>query len=148
MPEVTNHNRGLSGGRDADRNKPKTPATRGIPPCQQPPCRSQPTLKVRSFGHLAQDIAYLRRGCGLVVAPFKEGFRIGTDVVDADGMRARADRERKRRNHTVAATAVSAPSIPVGPPKPVIPPACGCGRIASHQGRCWVRRGWKGPTPT
>jgi hypothetical protein len=108
---------------------------------------SEPTdAEVRSFGHLAQDIAYLRRGCGLVVAPFKEGFRIGTDVVDADGMRARADRERKRRNHTVAATAVPAPSIPVVPPKPVIPPACGCGRLATHQGRCWVRRGWKGPT--
>ena len=46
------------------------------------PDHSEPTdAEVRAFGHLAQDIAYLRRGCGLVVAPFKDGFRIGTDVV-------------------------------------------------------------------
>ncbi len=78
------------------------------------PGHSEPTdAEVRAFGHLAQDIAYLRRGCGLIVAPFKDGFRIDGDVVGAAELRARADRERKRRNHKAAATVLSAPARPL-----------------------------------
>lgn len=55
----------------------------------------------RSFGDLAEDIAFLRRGCHLTVAPFHGAFRIGTnadlDCVTSSALQARARREREAR---------------------------------------------------
>ena len=56
----------------------------------------------RQFGDLASDIAYLRRGCHLTVAPFHGGFRVGdgaaVEVVTADGIAARAREYRARHS--------------------------------------------------
>lgn len=56
----------------------------------------------RAFGDLAEDIAYLRRVCMLTVAPYHGEYRIGVgraddDVIDGEGIRARATAERERR---------------------------------------------------
>lgn len=70
----------------------------------------------RSFGELAGDVAYLRRGCGLLVAPFKGSFRIGSDVVDESAVRARAQQERERRApapKAIARPCSPAPTVPV-----------------------------------
>lgn len=126
--------------------------------------RPEPTAAERkTFGDLADDVAYLRQACGLLVAPFKGEFRINTDVVDKDGLRARAQRERIRRNHVQPAKTLPTPAPgPVAHPAPVLPTSplpkgkpivigldranlCGCGRALNHYGRCWVRRGKPGP---
>ena len=71
-------------------------------------------------------------------------------------LRARADRERKRRSYKAAATALPTPAAArtAGVPKPAahkheaaIPadPICPCGRPNSHGGRCWSRRGLRQP---
>lgn len=115
----------------------------------------------RAFGDLAEDIAYLRRVCFLIVAPFRDGYRVGPgraddDVVDAEGLRARAEKERARRAGTLTATplpraaAVLHSAAPIGlatktPKTMPMDGICRCGRPNSHRGRCWARRGWTGP---
>ena len=59
-------------------------------------------IERRQFGDLADDIAFLRRGCGLTVARYRDDFRIGTTVTDLDivsesALATRAARERARR---------------------------------------------------
>jgi hypothetical protein len=55
----------------------------------------------RTFGDLADDVAYLRRVCWLTVAPYREGFRVGegasVEVLTAEQLQRRAERERDRR---------------------------------------------------
>lgn len=55
----------------------------------------------RQFRELAEPIAYLRRACLLTVAPFHGDFRLGdsphVEVLDADGIVARAKKEREAR---------------------------------------------------
>lgn len=69
----------------------------------------EPTAQeLRRFRSLAWDIAYLRRACGLVVAPFHDGFRIDNQVVTADELAERARRERE--------AASSEPPPPSAPP--------------------------------
>ena len=142
-----------------------------------PANQSWPPTEVerRQFGELADDIAFLRRGCGIMGAPFQDGYRLDDVVVFADGLQARAKRERARREPGRAATAVPS-ARPVEAPAPKPPPVeaaaraaqidtelagyvrrlipakaptlgtmCKCGRPDSHQGRCWHRRGWTGP---
>lgn len=127
-----------------------------------------PTPQERSrFGELADDVAYLRRVCGLLVAPFEDGYRIQRDKVDADGLvaRATAERARRRTDAPKAAVATSKPAVaaPVAPrvmtkdahrelhagiakaARPTKPATCGCGKPGSHPGRCWFRRGLPDP---
>lgn len=76
------------------------------------PTTATPTsVERRAFGDLADDVAYLRRVCMLIVAPFQGDYRIGVgraddEVVDADGIRARAAAERQRRPATPPAKAM------------------------------------------
>lgn len=72
----------------------------------------------RAFGDLAEDVAYLRRGCHLTVAPYRGGFRVGegaaVEVINAAELRARAPKERETRgkqqiNQTKRGKAASIP---------------------------------------
>lgn len=59
-------------------------------------------IERRQFGELADDIAFLRRGCGLTVARYRDDFRIGTTVTDlevvpASAIAGMARREREKR---------------------------------------------------
>jgi len=117
----------------------------------------------RLYGDLADDVVYLRKICGLVVAPFKGDFRVGTnadlDVVTASGLRMRARQERERRGGKGAARALPT-RAPAAKPSAAEPPPqaaksapwasdvdeCKCGRPSNHKGPCWARRGWSGPT--
>lgn len=147
-------------------------------PANKKPTFLAPTdAERRTFGDLAVDVAYLRRGCMLIVAPYHGEFRVGVgrgddDVVDAEGLQARAQKERNRRAPGQQARALPAtPPAPVpSPPAPVLKGvetptkpaassqtadaseptivvvrACQCGRPGNHRGRCWHRRGWAGP---
>jgi hypothetical protein len=92
-------------------------------------------IERRQFGELADDIAYLRRGCSLLVAPYGVGWRVGRDVVDNEGLQARAAAERRRRAELAqrqprpAARPVSRPPAAVATaprqpaPPPVLPPS-------------------------
>ena len=75
---------------------------------------SPTAIERRQFGELADDVAYLRHDCGQVIAPYRDGFRVGqgagADVITADQLVARAQRERDRRTAGRAATVLPKPS--------------------------------------
>lgn len=84
-------------------------------------------------GEYAEDVVYLRDVCGLLVAPFRDGYRINNDVVTKDELRERAAQERTRRPAPKPRAAKASAADPVAD--------CPCGRPSNHYGRCWVRRG-------
>lgn len=96
---------------------------------------------VRKFGELAPDVAFLRE-CGHLVAPFKGGFRIDNEVIDAAGITARA--EAKRESRRLKAAQAATPTANGHAPEPAVAD-CKCGRPSNHHGRCWFRRGLDGP---
>ena len=121
---------------------------------------SPTAIERRQFGELADDVAYLRHDCGQVIAPYRDGVRVGqgagADVITADQLVARAQRERDRRTAGRAATVLPKPApvfqgVETPPvktdlaPLPMVPELCACGASATHGGRCWHRRGWAGP---
>lgn len=93
---------------------------------------------VRKFGELAPDVAFLR-DCGHLVAPFKGGFRIDNEVIDAAGITARAEAKRESRRLKEAAPHTN------GHAAEAAAGDCKCGRPSNHHGRCWFRRGLDGP---
>lgn len=70
------------------------------------------------FGDLAEDVAYLRRGCGHIVAPFQGRYRVGVSVVNEQGLRDRATKERDLRDRR----AMQPPKPPKAAPIEVPPP--------------------------
>src|SRR5437879_4992745 len=68
---------------------------------RKPRDTSPTAVERRQFGDLAEPIAYLRRGCHQTVAPFDGAFRVGDGaavvILSADGILARAEREREIR---------------------------------------------------
>lgn len=88
-------------------------------------------------GEYAEDVVYLRDMCGLLVAPFRNGYRINNDVVTKDELRERAAQERRKRPAPKPRAERVAASDPVAD--------CHCGKPINHYGRCWVRRGMPGP---
>lgn len=91
----------------------------------------------RRHGECVEDVVYLRDVCGLLVAPFRDGYRINNDVVTKDELRERAAQERKRRPAPKPRPEKVAAADPVT--------YCECGRPINHHGRCWKRRGLSGP---
>ena len=66
------------------------------------------------FGDLAEDVNLLRDR-GLLVARFKDQYRIGSDVVDADGLRARAKALRTPAAKTPSKEVAHEPGLSLAP---------------------------------
>lgn len=86
------------------------------------------SIAQRMFGDLADDVLTLR-GAGKLVARWKDGFRIGTDVVSAEELQERARKEREKAKASLKVLQQFN--------------LCGCGRPSNHLGRCSARRGEK-----
>jgi hypothetical protein len=71
-------------------------------------------IERRQFGALADDVAFLRRGCGLLVAPYRGGWRINDEVTDDEGLGARARLERKARKAPQVERNAREPAAPGG----------------------------------